>query len=147
MKTKYMLMVAAITIFTINSFAQNLTKQNSTPKERMKMETMKMPVASSNSLIKDNIPGKCPACRSDLNLSMKERMKIEVVKRNTCFIQTNQKGSNAGKCANCGVQIRTANTPHYCNMSAGKAGEILNSGIGLSLSSKEKMKKAVMVKL
>ena len=140
-------MMAALIIFSVTSFAQGITRQSLSPKERMKMEVMKIAVASGSSAVKSNTTGECPVCRIDLNLSKKEQMKLEVMKTHACPMQTGQTSGNSGKCLKCVVQAGTAGQtgrPHFCDMNAGVAGKISNSGTSLNLSSKEKMKMEIM---
>jgi hypothetical protein len=147
MKTQIMLMMAALTIFSLISFAQDITSQSLSPKEKMKMEVMKIAVAPAGSAVKSNTPDECPVCRIDLNLSKKEQMKLEAMKTHACSMQTGQTSDNSGKCLRCVMQPLTAGQtgrPHFCNMNAGVAGKISNSGAGLNLSSKEKMKMGIM---
>jgi len=51
------------------------------------------------------MPGKCPKCGMDLNLSPKEQMKMEVTKSYSCPIHKEVITHEPGKCPQCGRKL------------------------------------------
>ena len=116
MKSLKMLMMAAFTILSVSSFAQDTAKHK-----------MKMPAHQSGKMkyscpmhpeVTSDKPGKCSKCGMDLVKSKKEKMKMEVMKMYSCPMHPEVISDKPGKCTTCGMN--------------------------LALSSKEKMKMEVM---
>ncbi len=103
MKSLKMLMMAALSILSVSSFAQDTAKQK-----------MKMPAHQSVKMkyscpmhpeITSDKPGKCSKCGMNLALSSKEKMKMEVMKMYTCPMHSDVTSNKPGKCPKCGMDL------------------------------------------
>ena len=101
MKAIKMLMMAALTIFSVAVFAQDSTKQ----KSKMKMEQMKYS-CPMHPEITSKKPGKCSKCGMDLTKSKKEQMKMEVMKMYSCPMHSDVTSDKPGKCSKCGMDLK-----------------------------------------
>lgn len=93
MKKYLMLMIAALTIGSVSSFAQ-----------KAKQDTVKHTALYTCPMhpdVKMDKPGKCPQCGMDLALSKKEEMKRQVTKTYTCPVHADVLSEKAGKCPQC----------------------------------------------
>lgn len=100
MKAIKMLMMAAITIMSLNLFAQDTTKIKEQKAEKLKYECPMHP-----DVVMDG-PGKCATCGMDLTLSPKEKMKREVMKIYSCPMHSDVTSNKPGKCSKCGMDLR-----------------------------------------
>ena len=101
MKAIKMLMMAALTIFSVAVFAQDSTKQ----KSKMKMEQMKYS-CPMHPEVTSKKPGKCSKCGMDLAKSKKEQMKMEVIKMYSCPMHSDVTSDKPGKCSKCGMDLK-----------------------------------------
>lgn len=100
MKTIKMLMMAALTIFSVTVFAQDTTRQ----KSKMKMEQMKYSCPMHPD-VTSNKPGKCSKCGMDLTKSKKEHIKMEGMTMYSCAVHSNVTSNKPGKCTQCGMDM------------------------------------------
>ena len=101
MKAIKMLMMAALTIFSVAVFAQDSTKQ----KSKMKMEQMQYS-CPMHPEVTSKKPGKCSKCGMDLTKSKKEQMKMEVMKMYSCPMHPDVTSDKPGKCSKCGMDLK-----------------------------------------
>ena len=92
MKAIKMLMMAALTIFSVALFAQDKTKQ----KSKMKMEQMKYS-CPMHPEVTSNKPGKCSKCGMDLTKSKNMKMKMEGMKMYNCPMHPEVSSDKPGK--------------------------------------------------
>ena len=113
-----MLLVAAFTIMSISTFANDST-------------------ASC----------KCNLCGIALNLSPKEKMKWAEMNRYTCPMHPEIRSNKPGKCTKCADDTKpdtTYSCPNHSNGTTNHQGTCNLCGMALNLSPKEKMKWAEM---
>lgn len=58
-----------------------------------------------HSEVSAHLPGKCPKCGMELNLSVKEQMKANLSKNYTCPIHLDVTKHDPGKCPKCGKKL------------------------------------------
>ncbi len=139
MKAIKMLMMAALTIFSVAVFAQDTTKQ----KSKMKMEQMKYS-CPMHPEVTSKKPGKCSKCRMDLTKSKKEQMKMEVMKMYSCPMHADVTSDKPGKCSKCGMDMtkmkkdkmemsamKTYACPMHPDVTSDKAGKCSKCGMDL----------------
>ena len=91
-----MLMVVALTIFSVSAFAQDTTKP--------KTEKVQYTCPMHPEVMMDKF-GKCPKCDKDLVISTKEQMKMDVMKIYMCPAHLGEKSDKPGKCPICGKKL------------------------------------------
>ena len=140
MKAIKMLMMAALTIFSVAVFAQDSTKQ----KSKMKMEQMQYS-CPMHPEVTSKKPGKCSKCGMDLTKSKKEQMKMEVMKMYSCPMHPDVTSDKPGKCSKCGMDLKEIPAVAYaCPMKCegdktyDKPGKCPKCGMDLKAKKKKK---------
>lgn len=100
MKAIKMLMMVALTIFSVALFAQDTTKQ----KSKMKMEQMKYS-CPMHSDVTSNKPGKCTKCGMDMTKMKKDKMKMSAMKTYACPKHQDVTSDKPGKCSKCSMDM------------------------------------------
>ena len=141
-----MLMISALTIFTISVFAQQTTGSK---KKTSKQQSVKASYCCPMHL--DEVsgkPGKCSKCGMDLTKSKKDQMKMDVVKMYVCPMHPDEVMSKAGKCSKCNMEMKAMEMTYSCPMhpevTSNKPGKCPKCGTALNLFPKEQMKTGVM---
>ena len=97
MKTIKIMLMAAITLFSVTVFAQDSTSHK-IKKEKSRKTVYSCPIHPNMVM---NKPGQCPICGAQMGLSLKEQMKMETVGRYTCPQHPDIISDKPGKCAKC----------------------------------------------
>ncbi len=146
MKAIKMLMMAALTIFSVTLFAQDTTKQ----KSKMKMEQMKYscpmhPDETSNKL------GKCSKCGMDMTKMKKDKMKMGAMKTYACPMHPDVTSDKPGKCSKCNMDMKEkAAVVYACPMKCegdktyDKSDKCPKCGMDMTEMKKEKMEMSAM---
>ncbi|UEG49836.1 hypothetical protein LK994_14440 [Ferruginibacter lapsinanis] len=98
MKKIKMLMMAALTIFSLTLFAQKAGKKDNT--KHLTIYTCPM-----HDSIKAKLPGNCPICGMKLQLTAKEQMKKDVTKHYACPTHLTEVSDKPGKFPKCGTSL------------------------------------------
>jgi len=132
-----MLIMAAITIMSVNLFAQDSTVVNPKKIKKHKTEKVKYSCPMHPGVIMDG-PGKCTTCGMDLTLSPKEKMKREVMKMYACPMHPEETSSKAGKCSICNMDLKEVKKeskvytcPMHPDVTSDKPGKCSKCGMDL----------------
>ena len=114
MKSLKMLMMAAFTVLSVSSFAQD------TAKHKMKMPAqqsgkMKMYACPMHPEVTSDKPGKCSKCGMDLVKSKKEKIKMDAMKMYSCPMHPDVTSDKPGKCPKCGMELSETKNDHSKN--------------------------------
>ncbi len=93
-----MLMMAALTIFSLTLFAQKAGKKDNTKHLTIYTCPMHDSIAAKK-------PGNCPICGMALQLSKKEQMKRDVTKNYSCPTHLTEVSDKPGQCSKCGQSL------------------------------------------
>lgn len=104
MKPIKMLMMAALTIFSVTVFAQDSTKQ----KAKMKMQkTQKMKYSCPmHADVTSNKPGTCSQCGMDMTKMKKDKMAMGSTKAYACPMHPDVTSDKPGKCSKCNMDLK-----------------------------------------
>ena len=153
MKTIKMLMMAALTIFSVSVFAQD-TAKNKIKSTKQKIEKVKYSCPMHPDMVSDK-PGQCSKCGMDLTKSKKEQMKMQVMKTYACPMHADVTSDKPGKCSKCGsdmnlslkekMKMQVMNKyicPMHSDVTSDKPGKCSKCGMDLAKAktkTKEKM--------
>jgi Cu(I)/Ag(I) efflux system membrane fusion protein len=141
MKSFKMLMMAALTILSINLFAQSKAGYKDTTHRSAALYTCPMHATE----VSDK-PGNCPICGMKLNLSKKEQLKAEVTKNYTCPMHPAEVSDKPGKCSKCGMNLNLSakekmklgyTCPMHGDVKSDKPGKCPNCGMELTQPKKK----------
>jgi uncharacterized paraquat-inducible protein A len=105
MKTISMLLIAAFSILSFTTIAQDKAGKKDTASHTTYYTC---PMHDSIMVTK---AGYCPVCGMKLQLSNKEQMKYNVMKTYTGPVHADVKSDKAGKCPKCGMQLTNNLSP------------------------------------
>lgn len=101
MKTIKIMLMAAITLFSVTLFAQDTTSHKM-KKEKSKKAVYSCPMHPNMVM---NKPGQCPLCGARMGLSLKEQAKMETMGRYTCPQHADVVSDKPGKCPKCQSEL------------------------------------------
>jgi uncharacterized paraquat-inducible protein A len=100
MKSIKILLMAALSIISINTFSQEKAGR---PKDTTKHTQLY--ACPMHAEVTAKKPGTCPKCGMNLQLSAKEQMKMDVTKNYVCPTHLEQASDKPGKCSKCGMSL------------------------------------------
>src|SRR5689334_2818518 len=98
MKSLQLLLIAALTMMSVSSFAQKARRKDDT--KHLAVYTCPM-----HDSIAMNKPGNCPVCGMKLQQSVKEQMKTGITKKYSCPMHLTEVSDKPGKCSVCGMNL------------------------------------------
>jgi transcription initiation factor IIE alpha subunit len=104
MKLVKMLMMAALTIFSVIVFGQQ-AKSDTSKMHMLTMGQKTMYTCSMHPEVRSDKPGKCPKCGMDLVIAKKEKSKPMAMKMYSCSMHPEVTSDKPGKCPKCGMDL------------------------------------------
>jgi hypothetical protein len=117
MKSKNMLVMAALSIFSVSAFAQDST-QPKMKTHTMKMEKLKYSCPMHPD-VTSNKPGKCSKCGMALVKTKKNALPADPAKTYVCPMHPDVTSNKPGKCSKCGMALKEKEPTalvYYCPM-------------------------------
>lgn len=134
MKSIKVLMMAVLTILSLNVFAQSKRNIKDT------VQHAKVYTCAVHDTVAMKQPGNCPVCGMKLNLTTKDAMKMQATNQYSCPMHTDVVSDKPGTCSKCGMNLTMTakekmKAGFYCPMHADvvsdKAGKCSKCGMEL----------------